>query len=541
MTQRFVILIFGLILSISASAQNFFWIGFTDKNDTQYLLETPGEYLSERAIERRVRQNIRIDSLDLPVNQWYIDSVLQTEVNYVHSSKWLNGVTVETSLEDLDFMKDWSFVGYIQKTKSPSTKSAFNKFIDESTFGKVLSVTPDYGESFRQVDMLNGLFLHERNYRGEGMQIAVLDAGFYKTDELPAFDSLWANGQILGTRDFVDPGSDIFTTDSHGMSVLSCMGGNIPGQLVGTAPDANYWLLRSEDNPTEYIIEEDNWVVAAEFADSVGADIINSSLGYATFDDDETSHTYADMDGKTTRVTRAANIAVTRGMLVFSSAGNERNNTWFRIVAPSDGDLVIGVAAVDKDLNVASFSSAGPASDGDVKPNVAAMGVQTTLQRPTNYIGVSNGTSFSSPVMAGMAACLWQMFPERTSLEIKVAIEKSASQYNSPDSLLGYGIPDMQQAATLLGYQSSKDIRSNRTWNVYPNPVTDYLVINTNIPASGKIVLEWISTDGILIKKWNKNYASKIVLNDIPEVGSGMYFLRVRSGNTTESIKISKQ
>jgi len=542
MKHGFVILILILVLNVGAKAQNFYWIGFTDKEGTEFSLEDPLQYLSERAIQRRQNQNIAIDSLDLPVSKAYVDSILTLNVELVHSSKWLNGITVKTKVDtvEIDF-PDWSFIKEVQRTKpNLNVKSAHNKFEPESIAGDVAIDTSYYGASVEQVGMLNGQFLHNKGFRGKGMQIAVLDAGFYGVDELQAFDSLWAHNQILGTRDFVLPGSNIFKTDEHGMSVLSCMGGLVPGQLIGTAPDADYWLIRSEARSTEYIIEEDNWVVAAEFADSVGVDVINSSLGYTTFDDASTNHTYADMDGNTTRVTRGANIAVSRGILVVTSAGNERRNSWFRIAAPSDGDLVMGVGAVTSIGTTAGFSSAGPAYDGDVKPNVAAMGFRTVLQRSNNKISVGDGTSFASPVMAGMAASLWQMFPERTALEIKEAIEKSGHQYNSPDSLQGFGIPDMQIAAEFLGYLSVENIRAENIWHVYPNPVKDHLLIETSKPLSGDVNLEWISIDGTLIKKWSRGYSPTIEINNIEELSRGIYFLRISNGNQSETVKINK-
>lgn len=542
MKHGFVILILILVLNVGAKAQNFYWIGFTDKAGTEFSLDEPLQYLSERAIQRRQNQNIAIDSLDLPVSRVYVDSILTLEVELVHSSKWLNGITVKTKVDtmEIDF-PDWSFINEVQRTKpNLNNKSAHNKFELESISGDVAIDSSYYGQSVDQVGMLNGQFLHNKGFRGKGMQIAVLDAGFYGVDELQAFDSLWTNNQILGTRDFVLPGSNLFQSDDHGMSVLSCMGGIVPGQLIGTAPDADYWLIRSEAASTEYIIEEDNWVAAAEFADSVGVDVINSSLGYTTFNDASTNHTYADMDGNTTRVTKGANIAVTRGILVVTSAGNDGNNSWLRLSAPSDGDLVMGVGAVTSIGTTASFSSVGPAYDGDVKPNVAAMGYRTVLQRSNNTISVGNGTSFASPVVAGMAASLWQMFPERTALEIKEAIEKSGHQYNSPDSLQGYGIPDMQIAAEFLGYLSVENIQAENTWSVYPNPVKDHLVIETGKPLSGDVNLEWISIDGTLIRKWSRSYSPKMEISDIPKTSSGIYFLRISNGNKSETVKINK-
>jgi len=541
MKRSLITLFFSFFLILAASAQNFYWIAFTDKANSPYSLDHPEEYLSERAIQRRINQNIDIDSLDLPVNQMYIDSVLTLDVSLVHASKWLNGMTVKTeSLVLADSLSDWTFVKYVQLTKPAQTiKSAYSKFADEVVLDEIPIDSAYYGGSVYQVGMLNGQFLHNKGYRGEGMQIAVLDAGFLNADTLPAFDTLWAEGRILGTRDFVNPESDIWSTNYHGMTVLSTMGGNIPNQLIGTAPDASYWLLRSEDSNSEYILEEDNWAVAAEYADSVGADVINSSLGYYTFDDPSSDHTYADMDGRTTRVTQAANTAATRGMLVFNSAGNERDNAWFRIIAPSDGEKVIGVGAVDKNLNPAYFTSAGPASDGAVKPNVAAMGYRTAAQLTGGTIGMVNGTSFSSPVMAGMAASLWQMFPEKTAVDIKEAIEMSASQYNSPDSLLGYGIPNMKTAAELLGYQSSEDLTAGASWKVFPNPVKDQLVIQALSSRYNDVQIVLYSLQGNMLKSWIRNAEQNMVLNDLPVLTTGMYILRITDGSVSESFKIN--
>lgn len=541
MLRSTIVIFFFVFLNLGTWGQNYFWVSFTDKNNSEYLLSNPQDYLSDRAIQRRLSQNIAIDSLDLPVNSNYIDSVLTLDVSLVHSSKWLNGITVAGAYENLDFIKSWSFIREVQLTKPGIlTKSGASKFSEEDFTEMDPMDSSLYGESVHQIEMLNGLFLHDKNFRGEGMQIAVLDGGFEKADELPAFDSLWAEGRILGTRDFVNPESDFWATHYHGMSVLSTMGGNVPGQLIGTAPDASYWLLRSEDVNSEYIIEEDNWAAAAEFADSVGADVINSSLGYYTFDDTLTYHTYAEMDGKTTRVTKAANIAASRGMLVFASAGNERNKTWQRIIAPSDGENVIGVGAVDINLNPASFTSAGPAAGGAVKPNVSAMGVSTVIQISNGNISVGSGTSFSSPVMAGMAASLWQMFPEKPAVAIKEAIEMSASRYNSPDSLVGYGIPDMRVAAELLGYQEVDEIERNSSWKVFPNPVKDQLVIWSTDNSAEPVQIEWFSLQGNLLKSWVKSGTKRLFINDLPPAATGIYILRIKSGSHSESFKINK-
>ena len=541
-----VIFILMLLESSIAWGQSYYWIGFTDKNDTEYSLAFPEDYLSMRAIERRERQNIEIDSLDLPVNQKYITKVLNLGAELLNTSKWLNGITVKTEAATFaNNAMQLDYVREVQLTKSSTTtKSAINKFIDPLTPGQLLEIdTAEYGASVFQVSQLNGQFLHNQGYRGQGMHIAILDAGFYKADQYPAFDSLWYDGRVLGIRDFVSPGSDVYDGHYHGMSVLSIMAGNKPGQLIGTAPRASYWLLRTEDITSEFLIEEDNWVAGAEFADSVGADIINSSLGYFIFDDSTMNHSYADMDGHTTRVSRAANIAASRGILVFASAGNEGNkdDEWKYIIAPSDADSVIGVGAANKEGVAAPFTSYGPASDGDVKPNVSAVGWNTFVQRSNGTIGTGNGTSYSSPVIAGIVACLWQSNPQATVSQVKSAVERSAHLYNSPDSLLGYGIPDMRLADQILKTTVLEQFENKGDWLAYPNPANEYIILQKHSKASsGDIRISFYSADGKILRQEIRPDASKIILRNISILESGLLFLQIISEDTNETIKIKK-
>ncbi len=536
-------LIFFLTFSFNSWAQQYFWVAFKNKDNTEFSLSSPERYLSERAIQRRVNQNILIDSLDLPVNSNYIDSVISIGAELIHASKWLNGITVETEIDSFqNKVSELFFVKEVQLSKTASsTKSAFNKFDEISVADKDPIDTSFYGESVYQTGIMNGQFLHNQGYNGQGMQIAIIDAGFLNADKYSAFDSLWANNQILGTKDFVNPDEDFYSTHYHGMSVLSCMGGNVPGSLIGTARKASFWLIRSEDVNSEYLIEEDNWVAAAEFADSVGVDIINSSLGYYDFDDSTMNHTYADMDGKTTRVTRGANIAATRGMLVFASAGNEGNKPWKHIIAPADGDNVIAVGAVDKDGIPAYFSSLGPAADGDIKPNVVGVGLNTYLQLKNGELGFASGTSFSSPVMAGMAASFWQSLSYSDATDVKSAIEMSASQFEKPDSVLGYGIPDFRMAWIYLINQTTVQHSNKKHWLVYPNPVHNILTIQKDgVVNSNKITIEIYSLEGRLLQKWIKPNNPKIVLSDIGWLSQGMFLLKISSGEKFQTIKLNK-
>jgi subtilisin family serine protease len=336
----------------------------------------------------------------------------------------------------------------------------------------------DYGFGYTQIHMLGGDLMHEMGYRGQGKVIAILDAGFLNANTLSVFDSIWQNNQVLGTHDFVRGGDIQFDEHVHGAMVLSCMAANSPGQLIGTAPKASYWLLRSEDGATEYIIEEYNWVSAAEYADSVGADIINSSLGYTEFDDPALNHTYADMDGNTAVCTRGADMAARKGILVVNSLGNEGSSQWYYLSAPSDGDSVMGIGAVDGSGVYASFSSHGPSYDGRVKPDVVAQGSGVAIVDPySGSITFGGGTSFSSPITAGMVACLWQANPSLNNMQIAQAIKQSASQYENPDDMLGYGIPDYVLANNILTVISGPEGNPG-IFDIYPNPFADTFTID---------------------------------------------------------------
>lgn len=544
MKRKVVLILLSCFIASLLAAQtitpNTYWVQLKDKKGTAFSIDKPEAFLTARALQRRARQHIAIDETDLPVSKVYLDTLKKRGLEIVHTSKWLNGATVRTSdTAIIRKVAGLSFVALVQLTKPGSTtKSASNKFSSEESN----AYDPEkYGNALTQLTQLNGQYLHQVGFRGRGICIAILDGGFYNADKIAAFDSLRNSNRILGTRDFVDPKSNIYDQSYHGMSVLSCMGGNIPGSLIGTAPDASYYLFRTEDVTSEYLIEEDNWTAAAEYADSLGVDVINSSLGYSQFTDAKMDHTYTDLDGKTTRVTKAANMAFQKGILVFASAGNEGSNAWKRIIAPSDGENVIAVGAVDKNGLRVSFSSVGPAYKGAVKPNVAAMGSGTTLVTSNQVIGSASGTSFSSPVLAGMGACLLQANPYCSVRQIKLAIEQSASQYSKPDSLIGFGIPDFQKADMYLKINSTTTLSAESGWSVYPNPFSDYIVLKNNgISANKNLVISIYTIDGISV--WEKAFSSteRVILNNLATLPQGILIMRIRSGEKEERIKLLK-
>jgi serine protease AprX len=542
-----------LFAATVAQAQYFprkYFVPFTDKASTPFTIAQPDQFLSQRALQRRAAQNIAIDATDLPVDPAYVQQVAATGATVLHRSKWFNGVTVLVNdATQLAAIGALPFVGVptpVTRLGSGTASPKLEPEPDGKTANGNGGGTTDYGMGLNQIDMLGGIPLHENGFRGNGMVIAVLDAGFINVDNLPIFDSLRNENRIIATRDFVEGDLNVYGHHGHGTSVLSTMAGNLPGLLVGTAPKAQYMLLRSEDGDTENPIEEENWVAAAEFADSAGADVINSSLGYTTFDSTAFSHTYADMDGVTTRVTQGANMAASKGIMVVASAGNEGSSAWQHIGSPADGVNVLAIGAVDPTGVYASFSSQGPSADGRIKPDVVAQGKDAVIVSASQGVGVQtgNGTSFSGPILCGMATCLWQMYPALTNFQIMDAIRQSASQYDAPDALLGYGIPDFTFAQLVLSGHVPSDIDSDELVTVFPVPFSD--VLNGHIYTATRHQAEIHLTDlaGRKVagtRTWcGRNCYQTFTLADLGTLPAGVYVLSVVTANGKFDRKVVK-
>jgi hypothetical protein len=535
-----LIALFFAMFTITALAQiapDKYYVQFTDKDGSPYSINNPQEYLSQRAIDRRQAHGIAIDEYDLPVNPQYLEGVTAAGAEILNPTKWLNGVTIHTDDPSVvDAINDLPYVLNVRSVVSKGGANLTKEFFENEIYTGSAPVNSlkstesrsfDFGEGLTQISMVNGDAFHEMGYRGQGMLIAVLDAGFFNTDDHPAFDSLWANGQIAGTRDFVKGGEVTYDTHPHGTMVLSCIGANYPGELIGTAPMASFWLLRTEDGASEYIIEEYNWVSGAEFADSAGVDVINSSLGYSEFNDPSQNHTYEDMDGNTTPITNGADLAASRGILVVNSLGNSGNSSWKYLIAPSDGDSVMGVGAVDGSGNIAGFSSYGPSYDGRVKPNLAAMGSGIYAADP--YGGgftYSGGTSFSSPIMAGIGAILWQANPDMSNMEIISALEQSSDRFLNPDDRYGHGIPDVMLANNILTVLEERPAWGGNI-SIYPNPASQFVMIDirteeTNINSTirvsdmtGKRLMEEVGLTG------------QVINIPLEKLSPGVYFISV--------------
>ena len=426
------------LLATGASAEQDtlkYRISLKDKAATEYSLKKPEKYLSAKAIERRRKQNLPIDSTDLPVCRKYIDEIRKQGVKIVVTGKWDNFVTVscnDTTLIDriaaLPFVLSTEKVWISPGAGKPSMATERDSVLNQPT------IHPDsiYGRAITQIQMSNGDKLHEAGFKGQGMTIAVIDAGFHNVDKITAMQNI----RILGTKDFVNQQADIFAESSHGMSVLSCIGMNRPDIMTGTAPEASFWLLRSEDEYSEHLVEQDYWSAAVEFADSVGVDVINTSLGYYSFDDKSKNYKYRDLDGRHALMSRQASHIADKGMILVCSAGNSGAGSWKKITPPGDADNVLTVGAIDKRAVLATFSSVGNTADHRVKPDVVAVGVGSDVIRTDGNQGRANGTSFSSPIMCGMVTCLWQACPTLTAKEVIELVRRSGDRAGFPDNIL---------------------------------------------------------------------------------------------------------
>ena len=475
--------------------QDRYWVFFEDKQEAVESFQL-SDFLSTESIQRRAEQGIDIHINDFPVSPNYINAVKDLGFEVYRSSRWLNAISVFIEhKDDLRLISELDFVSKIQKVKSYSRINALEEL------GLDLEKSANsYGPSFGQIAQLNGHLVHEQGYKGQGRIIAVMDASFYRVDELIMFDSLWTNNQILATWDYVlnqELNYDIDTIGYHGTMVLSCMGGNMQDSLIGTAPSASYMLFRTEDTSSETLTEEDNWVAAAEQADALGAHVINTSLGYSNLTDDpENTHTYSDMDGNTTVITVAADIAASKGMLVVNSAGNSGGSEWYYITAPADGDSVLTIGAIGADSVLTSFSSHGPTADGRMKPNVVAQGLYSVVCNLGDGIRTANGTSFSSPILAGMAASVWSAMPEVSSMDIFDLIQESGHLFPEGNNDYGYGVPNFYE---LLQYVSIDDEFVNSK-SVYPNPFENYIMVDLSVfENSEKIELTVYNQFGQLV------------------------------------------
>lgn len=540
--KKFVFLMF--LCSSMLQAQEHAWVYFKDKPNAQTYLSNPLSMLSQRAIDRRGRQNISITIQDVPIDEAYISSVKSSNGIEVKAiSKWLNAVHVFGSEIDITNLQNLISVDSIQfanknlavinsSNNTSSKVSKINKFVAYTTY--------NYGEAENQTTMLGVEKFHQANIEGKGMQIAIIDAGFYGVNTAGAFahllDDNQTNGEILGGYDFVHASSDYyaFTGTTHGTQVLSTIAAIKENEFVGTAPKASFYLFVTEDDASETPLEESLWVQAAEKADSLGVDIINTSLGYSEFDENKYHYTYADMDGETTFITRGANIAAQKGMVLVNSMGNSGNDAWRYLTAPADAKNIISVGAVDANENIVGFSSLGPSADNRVKPETLALGGNVFVVNENDEVVVSNGTSFSGPIIAGAVACLWEMYPNKTSLEIRQMVMENSKDYLNPTDQRGFGVLNVSTLAPqllldnfykeppfyIIHYGASGDVEIKLKSRLNKVNIQVFSTLG-NFLADKKLIK---SNDGVLIKS----------------LPSGIYYIKYQYDEKSEVMALFK-
>ncbi|AWW28668.1 peptidase [Echinicola strongylocentroti] len=543
--RKFIAAVSLIILSAAAvKGQDRYAIHYKFKPQATYTLDDPSTFLSEKALDRRERNQVALDSTDLPVAQKYIDAVRDIVINIQYNSKWMNASIVVATDEQIAAIKQLSFVkedgielvakGFYTDNKTPGTN-----ILNYPVNIRILSKTKDEEDYAFQNNLLGMPDMHAEGLTGKGVTIAVFDGGFLNTDKIEGMKHLFDNNQIIATRDFVTPWSEnVFRTETHGTAALSLIAANDVNTLVAGAYDANYVLCITEDVASEYRIEEYNWVRAAEYADSLGVDIINSSLGYVSFTDPSMNYEKSDLDGKTAVITQGAFMAGERGILVVNSAGNEGSNTATTISAPADAEGILAVGAVSKDLTKSSFSSVGPTADGRIKPDVVALGRGVRLWQGSNSTSTASGTSFSAPQIAALAAGLWQGRPEWTKDQLIHYILQSSSQHKDPDDQLGYGIPDFE----LAYYGEILDVvgqPENTTTKIYPNP-SDGTELFIQFGNKKECDFTLINKNGQII---NQNTLTRTSNEEpyeleINAVHSGLYVVQLQEGVNLERHKV---
>ena len=513
---------------------------FTDKENNSYSIDKPEEFLSDRAIARRNRQNISLNANDLPVTSSYLVQLSTLpSVNVFFTTKWLNGVLVEAEESNLDAINSLPFVKMVEYVAPGKKLLGGTGGRRQAKEEYMLMSSTNKPESQSQNAFIGVDIMHTSGYKGKGMLIAIFDSGFDEVDNSSFLSHLFTDDKIIGIRDFIRNSDQVFQYDVHGSKVLSSISAFKEGVFSGTAPEAEVVLCVTEDISSEFRIEEYNWLFAAEYADSLGVDIINSSVGYYDFDDERMNYTYENMDGNTTIITKAADMAAAKGMLVVVSNGNEGNNSWKYLNAPADGDSVLAIGAVTYDKVKSGFSSYGPSADHRIKPDISSLGsnVKVVLRED---IGSVNGTSFSTPMTAGLAAGFWQAFPQLTNMEVIQYLKMSANQSNRPDTLIGYGIPNF-----VLAYNKAQLNEGNITRRliVFPNPVTNKRIIYLHSESqnqAGPASLKFIDLKGseVSVKELPELESSDFIEIDVSFLSVGTYILTYNKGAEVQKFKL---
>ena len=458
---KHLLLTFFIGICLVGSGQDIYKyaITFKDKGDNNpYSIKNPKQFLSARSIKRKKKLGVSITHEDLPVNPNYIAEItkLIPSARVINKSRWFNHIIIQTADTNWKsttvlpaFVNELKLV-YSGKTPKSTNNRVFAPSVNGDAFSKKNSKELIYDKSDFQIKSLNLQELHKKGFFGKDIHVAILDGGFSNVDKIEAFHHLRSNKRILGTWDFASNEPEVYGDGEHGTMVLGCMAGFVKNKFIGTAPLASYWLFRTEDGATETVVEEYNWISAAEFADSAGVDVINSSLGYTTFDKGIGSYSYKDMNGKTALISRGADKAVEKGIFVVNSAGNSGGDKWKYIGAPADAEKVFSIGAITKTKERARFSSFGPTADGRIKPNVCALGLNSAVINSAGSVTEASGTSFSGPIMCGAIVCLMNKHRFTQPEKLMNAIQLSGNNSEKPSNDLGYGIPDFLKASQIV-------------------------------------------------------------------------------------------
>ncbi|WP_134202939.1 S8 family serine peptidase [uncultured Algoriphagus sp.] len=537
------------LLPFLVEAQDRYAVFYKYKPQDGLNLDQPQDFLTDRALLRRAKEGVAVDSTDLPVTQRYVDEVYQLSHYILYQSKWFNASLIVTDMEGSKSISELPFVEKVElvgKGYIPNPNARIGRRLFVSTTAKVC---PPGGKAERTLaaqelpsDFQNSLlgidFMHEEGFKGKGIRIAVFDAGFPGTDNTSPLSHLLSNNQLVAQKDFVRPwNQNVFTDNQHGTNVLSLIAAVETESFIAGAPEAEYFLAMTEEVATEYRIEEYNWLRAAEYADSIGVDIINSSLGYYDFDDPEMNYSSGQLDGKTAVITQAANIASSKGILVVNSVGNYGPNEP-SIVAPADSPNVLAIGSVNQSLEVSNFSSRGPTGDGRIKPDLAAFGNGVALLRSNGNVGFANGTSFSAPQITALAAGLWQAKPEWTRAELIENLLRSASQYENPDNLLGYGIPNFREAlyGEILSVEENGEVIP---WKVFPNPMEgNKLTIYFGSSLSAEFSLIDLNGKTLQNQSLSRNTAKDPYELQLEGIRPGMYIIQMQDGKLIKQQKL---
>lgn len=544
--KRLSLLLLTLVVSVISQAQiatNIYWVQFTDKANSPYSIDNPEAYLSQRALDRRARLGIEIDEYDIPVNPQYLQAVADCGAQLLNPSKWLNGVSIYTSSSSvIDAINALDFVEVVRNCEN-HPEAQRNKEIwlanEMKVSGSPVVARDFYGGAHDQVFQLRVNELHDMGYDGTGVVIAVLDGGFVGTDTHHCFDNMREEGRLLGVRDFVYGSESVYSQSTHGTSCLSTIAAYDPQNMVGTAPKASFYLFHTEDGEGENIVEEYNWVSAAEYADSLGVDVCTTSLGYIDFDMPQWDHPIEHYDGHTAPMTIGAEIAASRGILCTNSAGNEGDG-YCTLGIPADAEHILTIGAVNTAGERAYFSSVGPTYDGRIKPDVMAVGQGTYVASGYPWYGDyynGDGTSFSNPVLAGAVACLRQARPDASVQEICDAIRSAGNYANNPDNYYGYGIPDFVMALDLLPLHVDTFMQQNEIIAVFPNPSKGNVHIQMNEGYQAEIKVYDMMGRHLTSYHFNGlNHTS--IEQFLNSLDNGVYFIKADSELGSQTVRL---